>query len=342
MARSNESQNVIKEITPINNARYFKCVLSATQDKENLKAEVYYTEPDRSFFPSDESYQIALDIFKKNEAEFDKAKDSGVSTTIYNNNGKTAKKFAVDLSKKLTNGNIVQAISGRLLNFYSVLDTFNDGKSKQKWVADLFDFSKNERYIVEITIATVSRKWLDAITSLTSEQLKHNIELAFVRYEYKGQQKIKAEVNVLDPNSQYGRVKVEQTFEKSQYNEKTMSSIAIPSGSKSDNEEFIKALNGKIEDKTDSLLVKFYKRIAVNFQENVLLPSVKEMFNEMGFNCEIKDETVKKNISTKQGTKEIEEKVREVVWLTPKDAQNIPNDSSENKPDEGMSDDLPF
>lgn len=308
MALSNQ-ENSVRTINPINNCRFYKSVFSAKQDQEGFITSVYYKEPDRDSFPSDKTYEVAYDIFEKNEKAFALSQDKGLLTRLDANGGKS---YQLDLTKADNSGGSYQAISGRLLNFFTVEDIFKDGKKKQKFIADIFDFKANERYIVEFSIAVLGRKFIDKITSLTSEQLQHNVQISFNRFEIDGKSRATSKVFVLDPQAEYGRVEVEGTYEISKW-EEGKGYTATPKGTKKNNTAYLKALESKMEEGSDRPFIKFYKGVTDEFQANTVIPTTKNFFNEMGYDMEIKDRM--RTLPVKDDRVEL--KVGEVIWLTP-------------------------
>jgi len=308
MALSNQDNNV-RVITPINNCRFFKAVFSAKQDNEAFITSVYYKEPDRDVFPTEESYSVAYEIFEKNEKAFAISKSNGLPTRVDADGGKS---FQIDLTKSTNDGGTYQSISGRLLNFYTIEDIFKDGKTKQKFIADIFDFKENERYSVELSIAVFGRKFIDKITSLTPEQLRHDIQLSFNRFEIDGKQRATSKVFVLDPESEFGKYEVEGTYEISEWAEGT-GYTAKPKGSAKNNKEFLSALENKLESGVDKPFVKFYKRIVEEFQTNIVIPTTQCLFTEMGYDMEIKDKV--RTLPVKEDRVEV--KTAEVINLTP-------------------------
>lgn len=340
MARSNQPTDFTKVVTPINNTRFFKSQLYAKPNAENLNCDCYYRKPEVDNFPDDKSYQIALDIFNANEKEYEDAVKNGLQTKVFDEN---TKKYEVDLtikSEKNENSSY-QAIAGRLLNFYTISDTFNDGKVKQKFIADVMDFKANERYQIELSIAVVGRKFIDKICSLTATDLQHDIQFSLNKYVNQHTKKptAAAKVFVLDSNAEHGRREIEGIYELSVFDQASQKTISLCKGSEANNEEFLKALEMKIENAVDKPLVKFYKRITMEFQENVLKPCVTEMFKEMGWNMEIKDEMKDKKMID---GKVINEKTREVIYLTPINGLSETSKATAEKPSDELAEDLPF
>jgi hypothetical protein len=345
MATTNNNDSQVKTITPLTNLRVYKAEFKGTANKEGFYPSLYYTEPDRDSYPDDESYNIAHEIFEKNEKDFEKAKKMGMETFV---NDKGGKKYL--LTWKVPNDNgTYEAISGRLLNFFTYEDVFPDGTPKQKWVVDMFDAKAKERYIIELPIAVPSRKFLDKITSLTPEQLKHNIQISFNTFEINGTRRTASRVYVFDdshPNAEYGKYEVEGTYEVSVW-EEGKGYTSTPKGKKKDNEEYLNALQAKMKYRSDADFITFYKRIAENFQTKVLLPVTEAMFADMGFDMEIKDQTKKTPV---KGEK-VEIKSGESIWLTPNsvvsEETEIPTQDTEEPvtidgSDEGEGEELPF
>lgn len=349
MARSNQNSDYEKVITPITNCRWFQSALYAKPNAENFNTKVFYfTEPERDSFPTDESYEVAKGIFDSNQTDFAAAKEAGLKAVeVFNKDGKlSGYEYEVDLSQTLKNGNIVQSVSGRLLNFYPLKDTLNTGDVKHKWIADLFDFDTNEKYTVTLSIAVLGRKLIDAICNLTPEQLQNNIELSFVRYEYKGSWRIKTELKVLTDTAEFGREAVANVFEISTWDEKAGKKGAYkstPTGSKADNKEFLAALKSKLakDRDADSLFVAFYNRIAGTFQETILKPTVTAMFEGMGWSMEIEEEIKSKTVKDGRNSVTIEEKSREVIYLTSNE-RGVTASADAESPEPAVADDMPF
>ena len=333
MARSNQGGDV-RKITPINNCKYIKVKFDAKKDKEALVASVYYYEPKRESYPDNESFEIAKAVYESNELDFQKALDSGLNTKI-NDNG--AKSYALNLTANSKNGTY-ESISGKILNFYTLTDTFNDGKVKNIFRVDMYDEKTNERYEVDFSIAVLGRKFVDKLTSLTEEELQHNIQIAFTRFEINNQQRVAPKVYVLNADAEYGRVEKHGTYEISKWEEGS-GYTATPSGSKANNKEFLAALENKIENGVDKPLIKFYKKIVEAYQKDVIIPFTTARYLELGWNLEITDYSREKKVKDSV----IEEKTGEMLNLV-KIGEAEPEVTS-TEPEEnttGDSDDIPF
>lgn len=347
MARSNENVKFKKVITPITNCRWYQCALYLSKGSENLNCKMYFgLEPNREVFPDDESYNVALDNWNKNMADFEEAEDSReiISKSTKEHVGY---EYFVDLTDKKyleKSGNIRQTISGRLINFYPHMqDTLQkNGEIKSYWVVELLDETKREKYTLKVSVAIKGRELIDKICNLTTEQLKNPIEISLNLYEAYGRECVDTGVKVLD-NTQYG-TKVESFYEFSDWNDKSKKKVLKSKGTKSDNKEFAAAFYLNLEKKfaeAEDLFKTFYSRISLRFQQETLIPVMTEYWKSKGWDMEIKDKIEDKQVKKGRKTETVTEKTREVIYLTPIAGTNKPNHAS-TVDDNEVIDDMPF
>jgi len=254
--------------------------------------------------------------------------------------------YEIDLTNKdyqEKSGNIRQAISGHLINFYPHMkDTLPNGEIKSYWVADLMDFTTKEKYTLKISYARKGRELIDKICSLTSEQLQNPIEISLNLYEAHGRECVDTDVKVLD-GAKYG-TKVESFYETSVWNDKNKKYVLKPKGTKSDNKEFTEAFNLSLAKKfpeAAEAFKTFYSRISLRFQQETLITAMNDYWSKKGWSMDIQDREDEKTVKKGRKTEVIKEKTREVIYLTPIAGTNKPNHVS-TVDDNEVIDDMPF